>query len=174
MDTPNAGATPIGWTELLAGTVAALFAVVSAWALLTVIANAPRVADAAAQQAFGAAGSAPLDGCARGPVLGGLRLGTPRVYGQGRVALEPALLSVVPVVSAPDAYRTAALKAPGCQTEELLAYYSGGAPAVQRVLAWTVVSTSACGSRRCVTVSAVDATTGQVIPPTFFGVEPGK
>jgi len=103
-----------------------------------------------------------------------MRLGTPRIYGQAGISLEPVPLSVMPAISAQQAYGKAAPKPAGCQTEEILAYLSGGNPTSHGLLAWAVVSASACGSRRCVTVSPVDATTGQALSPSFFAIEPGK
>ena len=176
MDSGHQGATPIGWTELLAATVATLFAVAAAWGLLTVIATSPH--DAASRpQAYLAGLQRPptaANDCASGPVLGGLRLGTSRLYGQAGVRLDPVPLTVIPAISAEEAWRRTALKPTGCQTEELLAYYSGGDPPAQGVLAWAVVSASACGSRRCVTVSPVDATSGRPLPTGVFAVDPGK
>ena len=176
MDSPKPGAVPIGWTELLAGTVATLFAVASAWGLLTVMATSPRAAAAGAPGDLAAAPRpAPAaNRCAGGPALGAMRLGTPRIYGQAGISLEPVPLSVIPAISAQQAYGKAALKPAGCQTEEILAYLSGGNPTSHGLLAWAVVSASACGSRRCVTVSPVDATTGQALSPSFFAIEPGK
>ena len=177
MDSLDLGPQPIGWTELLAGTVATLFALASAGSLVAVIAGTPRVAGAAplATLTSSAHGPASQTGCAGGPALGGMRLGTPRVYPQAGIRLEPVPFSVTARVSAPDAYREAALKPADCQAEELLTYYSGGDPPLQRVLAWAVVTSSACGSRHCrVTVAPVDATSGPVIAPTSFLAETGN
>lgn len=176
MESPDPAALEMGWTELLAGTVATLFAVVSALGLLTVLVTSPRAADTRLK-VDGAAAYPPApaaDGCASGPVLGGMRLGTPRMYRQAGIRLEPVPLSVSPAIPAQEAYRKAALKPPGCQTELILAYYSVADPTAQGVLAWAVVSTSACGSRRCISVAAVDATTGRALAPGVFADALGR
>ncbi|MGI8608262.1 MAG: hypothetical protein ACR2MY_03380 [Candidatus Dormibacteria bacterium] len=168
MDSLNPGVAPIGWTELIAGTVATLFALASTWALVGVIASGPRIAAPSSEaRILPGALAAPTVGCGSGPSLGGMRLGTTRVYAQGAITLAPAPLTVVPAVSAPEAYGNAALRPAGCQTEQLLAYYSGADPGVQQRLVWVVVSMAGCGSRRCITLSPVDANTGQTLPVTY-------
>ena len=176
MDSSNHRAAPIGWTELLAATVATLFAVAAAWGLLTVIATSPHAAESPPQADLAGVQRPPTapNACASGPALGGMRLGTSRLYGQAGIRLDPVPLAVIPAISAEAAWGKAALKPPGCQAEEILAYYSGGDPPVRGLLAWAVVSASACGPLRCITVSPVDATTGRALSPGFFAVDPGK
>lgn len=174
MDSGHHRATPIGWTELLAGTVATLFAAGAAWGLLTTIATSPHDAESRPQAYLAGVQRPPTaaNDCASGPQLGGMRLGTSRRYGQAGIRLDPVPLEVVPAISAEEAWGKAARKPPGCQAEEILAYYSLGDPPAQGVLAWAVVSASACGSRRCITVSPVDATTGRALATGFFAVDP--
>lgn len=175
MDSPGEGPRPIGWTELIAGAVAVLFGLACGWGLLSTMTSGPRLADAAAR---GGTGVSPATGsfadlCGAAPIIGGIRLGRVRTYGAGQVRLDPVSFSVTPAIDAADAYGRAEMKPPGCQAQELLAYYSGGTPSQQRLLAWVVVYPTPCAQGSCVTVSPVDAASGTALPAGVFAVDPG-
>lgn len=174
MDSPDPGATPIGWTELIAGTVAVLVAVAAVGSMLVALANAPRFAQAASQAVSQGGADAPGNSSCAAPPLGGIRLGTPRSYGDsGGVRLDPVPTAVTPPVSAQQAYAVVAHQRSVCETELLLAYYSAGAPSADHLLAWVVVTTSSCSPDRCVVVAPVDATSGRVLSPSSFRVPAG-
>jgi hypothetical protein len=168
MDNPAAGARPIGWTELIAGTTALLFGVVAAWALVASLAGASRGAVAPADAGASVAEVYRSGSCLSLPSLGGMRLGTARAYPEAGIRLDPAPFDVQPTITAADAYSRAADNPTGCQTQQLLAYYSSTSPAADHVLAWVVVATMGCGSHLCMSVSPVDATTGRVLPSRNF------
>jgi hypothetical protein len=168
MDSPASDPRPIGWTELIAGASALLFGVAAAWALAASLAGARGGAASAAGSGASVAEVYRSGSCLSLPSLGGMRLGTARAYPEAGIRLDPAPFDIQPVISAADAYSRAADNPTGCQTQQLLAYYSSTIPPADHVLAWVVVATTSCDSHLCMTVSPVDATTGRVLPSRSF------
>ena len=180
MERAVAAPQPIGMAELLAAVVAVAFGVLAAVALAGSVAGAR-----------GAGASPPLlvarvladdGGCAnapRDPLA--MRLGRTRTYPQPiDITLEPAPFSLEPRVTGDDAYRRSGQRLSGCETEELLAFYTSASPAFNHVLAWVLVSTLPCPSavatpsggdgaqRQCISISPVDAADGAPMDTRTF------
>ena len=173
-------AAPIGMAELISAATAIAFGLLAAAALAAVLAGAR-----------GAGSASPLlvtralandGGCAnapRDPLA--MRLGRARTYpGPIGITLEPAPFALEPAIPGPEAYRRSGEHLSGCETEELLAYYSSASPSYSHVLAWVLVSALPCPSegrtpagadastRQCMSVSPIDAGTGAVMGTRSF------
>ena len=109
-----------------------------------------------------------------------LRLGATRAFAPTvGITLEPAPFSIEPPITAAEAYRRSGRHLSGCDTEELLAYFSSASPSYSRVLAWVLVSSLACpidqsgatgAARQCLTVIPVNASTGTPMGTRAFNV----
>jgi hypothetical protein len=179
---PAQAAPPIGMAEFLSAVVASLFLVLAGAALLAALTGG-RASAAGAAAARGAEIS-PVDSsrCAnapRDPLA--MRLGRARVYpAPVDISLEPAPYSVEPVIAGPEAYARSGERLSGCDTEEVLAFYTSRSPAIQHVLAWVLVSSIDCPApdlvapatggpmRQCVSISPIDASTGATLGTRMF------
>jgi len=170
----GANAEPIGVAELAAGVTAVAFAILTTVGLLAAVAGTPAAAAAAPLPAGMVSVTSPPS-CAdapRDPLA--MRLGRSRSYpAPVSIDLEPVPFSEDPPIAAAEAYGRSGQRLSGCETEELLAFYSSSSPIIHRVMSWVLVSTLPCPSseaaqRQCYSVTAVDASTGAPMGTRIF------
>ncbi|GAC1333957.1 MAG: hypothetical protein NVSMB17_15040 [Candidatus Dormibacteria bacterium] len=174
MDVVPSPAEPIGFAELGAGVAAVLFALLTGAGLVAAVVG-QTAAVAATPNPGGVAAPTQASSCSnapRDPLA--MRLGRSRAYpAPVSIDLEPVPFSEDPPITAEDAYRRSGQRLSGCETEELLAYYSASSPAARRVMSWVLVSALPCPSsealqRQCYSISPVDATTGALMGTRIF------
>lgn len=180
--------TPIGLAELLAGTIAVLFALLAAGWLVVALAQG-HLAEGASPAAGADAGSGPGT-CAYAPDQPiPMRLGDVRAYPAPiDIQLDPAGFATTPTIAGTDAYRLSGLKVTACHSDELLAFYTSSSPAINHVLAWVFVTSLDCPSdtprpasaaggpaalvRQCVSITSVDAGSGALMGTRMFLAPP--
>ena len=171
---------PIGMAELLSALAAVLFA---GGALLGELAGFRTAAPAAPLLVTRALADDTCVNAPHDPLA--MRLGLTRAYPRPvDITLEPAPFSLEPGIKADDAYRRSGQRLSGCETEELLAFYTSASPSYTHVLAWVLVSTLACPSaqaspagadasaRQCVSISPIDASNGALMGTRIFQLPP--
>jgi len=171
---------PIGAAELFSAATAFAFGLLAVVALGATLAgprsagpNSPLLVSRALADEGGCV-NAPRDPLA-------MRLGRARTYpAPVAITLEPAPFGLEPAIPGPEAYRRSGEHLSGCETEELLAFYTSDSPSYSHVLAWVLVSALPCpaegrtpagadaSTRQCVSVSPIDASTGAVMGTRSF------
>lgn len=180
MERVEAAPQPIGLTELLAALAATGFGLLAAVALAGLVVGGRAAGPAPPLLVARALADDP--GCANAPPDPlAMRLGRTRMYPHPiDITLEAAPFSVEPQVAGADAYRKSGQRLSGCETEDLLAFYTSASPAYDHVLAWVLVSTLACptaaatpsgadgSQRQCISISPVDAGSGALMGTRTF------